>query len=100
MQADPQSKYFCSMKPTREMSSERGNGCVRAEAMMNRVPISTCLTCGNQGWPEWLVFCNKCHVYALHRYCLDGPVIIHDAVTWFCEECELEKPPSPMQNKP
>ncbi|KAH1247165.1 hypothetical protein AAZX31_06G214900 [Glycine max] len=30
--------------------------------------VAVCLQCGNAGFPETLVFCNKCQVYALHRY--------------------------------
>lgn len=52
--------------------------------------VAVCLQCGNAGFPETLVFCNKCQVYALHRYCLDGPVIFTDDVTWFCEDCEAK----------
>ncbi|RDX77421.1 hypothetical protein CR513_42465, partial [Mucuna pruriens] len=50
--------------------------------------VAVCLKCGDVGFPETRVFCNKCQVYALHRYCLDGPVILTDDVTWFCEDCE------------
>ncbi|XP_020205879.1 uncharacterized protein LOC109791037 isoform X3 [Cajanus cajan] len=50
--------------------------------------VAVCLKCGDVGFPETRVFCNKCQVYALHRYCLDGPVIFTDDVTWFCEDCE------------
>ncbi|XP_028800447.1 uncharacterized protein LOC114755745 isoform X2 [Neltuma alba] len=56
--------------------------------------VSVCLMCGSEGFPEWLVFCSKCQVHALHRYCLDGPTIFDDDVTWFCEDCEPEKPQS------
>ncbi|XP_027366413.1 uncharacterized protein LOC113872789 [Abrus precatorius] len=61
-----------------------------------------CLQCGHRGFPEALVFCTKCQAYALHRYCLDGPVIFTDDVTWFCEDCEakLVVPPSLDQSKP
>ncbi|KAL5147061.1 hypothetical protein HKD37_06G016817 [Glycine soja] len=52
--------------------------------------VAVCLQCGNAGFPETLVFCNKCQVYARHRYCLDGPVIFTDDVTWFCEDCEAK----------
>ncbi|KAE9611340.1 putative chromatin regulator PHD family [Lupinus albus] len=49
---------------------------------------TVCLHCGDIGFPETLVFCNGCQACTLHRYCLDGPVIKIDDVTWFCEDCE------------
>ncbi|XP_058740612.1 uncharacterized protein LOC131655497 [Vicia villosa] len=49
---------------------------------------SVCLKCGDVGFIEAIVFCNKCEACALHRYCLDGPVIFTDEVIWFCEDCE------------
>ncbi|CAK8532638.1 unnamed protein product [Lathyrus sativus] len=52
--------------------------------------VSVCLKCGNQGFEETLVYCFKCQHYALHRYCLDEPVVFTDDVIWFCEECEGE----------
>ncbi|RHN51341.1 putative chromatin regulator PHD family [Medicago truncatula] len=52
--------------------------------------IPVCLTCGDVGFEETLVYCNKCKACALHRYCLDGPVIFTDEVIWFCEDCETD----------
>ncbi|CAI8604376.1 unnamed protein product [Vicia faba] len=52
---------------------------------------SVCLKCGDVGFIEAIVFCNKCEACALHRYCLDGPVIFTDEVLWFCEDCEPEQ---------
>ncbi|XP_045810726.1 uncharacterized protein LOC123905110 isoform X1 [Trifolium pratense] len=49
---------------------------------------AVCLKCGDLGFIEAIVFCNKCQACALHRYCLDGPVIFTDDVIWFCEDCE------------
>lgn len=51
---------------------------------------AVCLTCGDVGFPEAIVFCTECQACALHRYCLDGPVIFTDEVIWFCEDCEPE----------
>ncbi|CAK8532632.1 unnamed protein product [Lathyrus sativus] len=65
----------------------------QAEAEMGIIQlpqVSVCLKCGNKGFEETLVYCNKCEYYALHRYCLDGPVIFTDEVIWFCEDCEAE----------
>ncbi|KAJ7969841.1 putative RING/FYVE/PHD zinc finger protein [Quillaja saponaria] len=43
------------------------------------------------GFPEALVFCRKCQVYAQHRYCLDQlPVIFIEDVTSYCDDCELK----------
>ncbi|CAL5185445.1 unnamed protein product [Lathyrus oleraceus] len=50
--------------------------------------VSVCLTCGDEGFKEAIVYCSKCGDYAMHRYCLAGPVIFTDKVTWFCEDCE------------
>ncbi|CAI8593771.1 unnamed protein product [Vicia faba] len=52
--------------------------------------VSVCLKCGNEGFEETLVYCFKCQGYALHRYCLDGPVVFTDEVIWFCEDCDVE----------
>ncbi|CAJ2661954.1 unnamed protein product [Trifolium pratense] len=52
--------------------------------------VSVCLTCGHEGFLEALVYCKKCEDCALHRYCLDGPVIFTDEVIWSCEDCEAE----------
>ncbi|KAI9086569.1 hypothetical protein K1719_031430 [Acacia pycnantha] len=62
--------------------------------------VAVCLTCGSDGFPEWLVFCKKCQACTLHRYCLDGPMIIHDDVTWFCDDCEPKKPLSLKNSTP
>ncbi|XP_019442082.1 PREDICTED: uncharacterized protein LOC109346767 [Lupinus angustifolius] len=61
-----------------------------------------CLQCGDLGFPETLVFCNGCQACTLHRYCLDGPVIKIDDVTWFCEDCEPKQvvAVSPDQSTP
>ncbi|CAI8593903.1 unnamed protein product [Vicia faba] len=50
--------------------------------------MSVCLTCGDEGFEEAIVYCSKCGDYAMHRYCLAGPVVFTDKVTWFCEDCE------------
>ncbi|KAL5080706.1 hypothetical protein RYX36_009127, partial [Vicia faba] len=50
--------------------------------------VSVCLTCGDEGFEEAIVYCSKCGDYAMHRYCLAGPVVFTDKVTWFCEDCE------------
>ncbi|AET01000.1 putative chromatin regulator PHD family [Medicago truncatula] len=55
-----------------------------------------CLTCGDIGFPEVRVFCNNCKDCALHRYCLDGPVIFTEEVIWLCEDCDEETGPCPM----
>ncbi|CAI8593905.1 unnamed protein product [Vicia faba] len=52
--------------------------------------VSVCLTCGDEGFEETIVYCNKCGDYAMHRYCLKGPVVFTDKVIWFCEDCEEE----------
>ncbi|TKY51379.1 serine/arginine repetitive matrix protein 2 [Spatholobus suberectus] len=63
---------------------------------------TVCLHCGDRGFPKTLVFCTECKAYALHRYCLKGPVIFIDEVTWFCEDCatKLGVPPSLDQTTP
>ncbi|XP_027922316.1 uncharacterized protein LOC114180227 [Vigna unguiculata] len=54
-----------------------------------RSQLAVCLKCGDAGFRETLVFCKKCQIYAIHRYCLDGPVIFTADVNWFCD-CESE----------
>ncbi|XP_024641400.2 uncharacterized protein [Medicago truncatula] len=51
--------------------------------------VSVCLKCGDEGFEETLVYCKKCEDCALHRYCLDGPVIFTEEVIWFCEDCKV-----------
>ncbi|CAK8532872.1 unnamed protein product [Lathyrus sativus] len=52
--------------------------------------VSVCLTCGDEGFEEAIVYCSKCGDYAMHRYCLKGPVVFTDDVIWFCEDCDEE----------
>ncbi|CAL5185446.1 unnamed protein product [Lathyrus oleraceus] len=52
--------------------------------------VSICLMCGDEGFEEAIVYCSKCGDYAMHRYCLKGPVVFTDDVIWFCEDCEEE----------
>ncbi|CAL5185346.1 unnamed protein product [Lathyrus oleraceus] len=76
-----------------EISAETEDESSQAEAEMGIIQlpqVSVCLKCGNKGFEETLVYCNKCEYYALHRYCLDGPVVFTDEVIWFCEDCEAE----------
>ncbi|KAL9317635.1 hypothetical protein ACSQ67_014152 [Phaseolus vulgaris] len=63
---------------------------------------TVCLKCGDRGFQVALVFCSGCKAYALHRYCLKGPVIFTDAVTWFCDDCakRFRIPPSLDQSTP
>lgn len=64
---------------------------LETESGSTKLPkIPVCLTCGDVGFEETLVYCNKCEECALHRYCLDGPVIFTDEVIWYCEDCEEE----------
>ncbi|XP_027358505.1 uncharacterized protein LOC113867399 [Abrus precatorius] len=77
-------------------NTQTADGSSKAEQLINQsgktqlLQVAVCLLCGDKGFPETLVVCNKCQVYALHRYCLDGPgpVIFTDEVMWFCEDCE------------
>ncbi|XP_061342046.1 PHD finger-containing protein 1-like isoform X2 [Gastrolobium bilobum] len=61
---------------------------IRSQHSQSNTMDTVCLKCGHEGFPETLVFCMKCEAYALHRYCLDGPVIFIDDVFWSCEDCE------------
>ncbi|KAK8470289.1 hypothetical protein PHAVU_004G100400 [Phaseolus vulgaris] len=80
-------------------NAHSGDGCSNHEQKMDiitrqsgttqRSQLAVCLKCGDVGFRETLVFCKKCQVYALHRYCLDGPVIFTGDVNWFCG-CEPE----------
>ncbi|TKY45975.1 serine/arginine repetitive matrix protein 2 [Spatholobus suberectus] len=79
-------------------NTQTADGCSKGEQNMDILTdqsgttqlsqVAVCLKCGDVGFPKTRVFCKKCQVYALHRYCLDGPVIFTDDVTWFCEDCE------------
>ncbi|XLS85410.1 hypothetical protein HN51_035576 [Arachis hypogaea] len=51
---------------------------------------TVCLKCGGEGFPETLVFCKEYQACALHRYCLNGPVVFWEEVIWFCEDCEVK----------
>ncbi|KAK7391287.1 hypothetical protein VNO78_19701 [Psophocarpus tetragonolobus] len=50
---------------------------------------TVCLNCGDVGFQVALILCADCRGYALHRYCLKGPVIFTDSVT--CSP-KLERP--------
>ncbi|OMO88968.1 Zinc finger, FYVE/PHD-type [Corchorus capsularis] len=50
--------------------------------------VTVCETCGDRGFAELLVYCEKCQAYAIHRYCLKK-VTLGD-VFWFCVDCEPE----------
>ncbi|GAU26404.1 hypothetical protein TSUD_278490 [Trifolium subterraneum] len=64
---------------------------VATESEISKLPqVTVCLTCGDEGFEEAIVYCNKCEDCFMHRYCLDGPVIFTDEVIWFCEDCEQE----------
>ncbi|KAL1343412.1 hypothetical protein HN51_029797 [Arachis hypogaea] len=67
-------------------SSSHTNESVLIPILMGTV----CLKCGDEGFPETLVFCKECQACALHRYCLNGPVVFWEEVIWFCEDCEVK----------
>ncbi|XVE60162.1 hypothetical protein DITRI_Ditri05aG0105800 [Diplodiscus trichospermus] len=53
------------------------------------VMVTTCQTCGDRGFSEALIYCDKCQAYAVHRYCLDKlPGTFEEHVFWFCVDCE------------
>lgn len=50
--------------------------------------VTICQKCGDKGFSVALIYCDKCEVYAEHRYCLDKiPETFDEYVTWFCEDC-------------
>ncbi|XP_014517549.1 uncharacterized protein LOC106775032 isoform X2 [Vigna radiata var. radiata] len=87
--------------------SHSADGCSNHEQKMDIImhqsgttqqsQLAVCLNCGDVGFQETLVFCKKCQVYAIHRYCLDGPVIFTADVNWFCD-CEPEVADTSAEN--
>ncbi|KAJ4836486.1 hypothetical protein Tsubulata_022355 [Turnera subulata] len=48
-----------------------------------------CLQCGEKGFEEALISCDKCRTYAVHWYCLDVlPKSVDEYVVWLCCDCE------------
>ncbi|GLU16570.1 hypothetical protein SLE2022_329970 [Rubroshorea leprosula] len=58
--------------------------------------VTFCLVCGGWGFSEALEYCQKCQIYAVHRYCLDKLPSFKEDVVWFCEDCE----PRPISDVP
>ncbi|XP_065880399.1 PHD finger-containing protein 1-like isoform X2 [Euphorbia lathyris] len=52
--------------------------------------VNICLTCGDEGFSNALIFCNKCKVYSVHLYCMPEVPTDFDDVVWLCEDCEPE----------
>ncbi|CAO2827718.1 unnamed protein product [Amaranthus hypochondriacus] len=51
-----------------------------------------CYTCGVEGFPALLIYCQQCNIVAVHRYCVDGrPIVDEDEAVWSCEECVPRK---------
>ncbi|KAL4282704.1 hypothetical protein GQ457_16G021340 [Hibiscus cannabinus] len=51
--------------------------------------VTVCQTCGDRGFSVALIYCDKCQVYAIHRYCLFKlPKTFEEYVVWFCVNCE------------
>ncbi|CAI8593772.1 unnamed protein product [Vicia faba] len=84
-----QSQHPSEISGETETADENSQAEVEME-IIQLPQVSVCLKCGNKGFEETLVYCNRCEYYALHRYCLDGPVVFTDEVIWFCEDCEAE----------
>ncbi|KMT09201.1 hypothetical protein BVRB_6g133030 [Beta vulgaris subsp. vulgaris] len=59
--------------------------------------MKVCQICGDEGYKDLLIYCDKCHDVLVHRYCIDGPPNIDDdEVIWSCEDCvpRMPKPTS------
>ncbi|KAL0016285.1 hypothetical protein SO802_003354 [Lithocarpus litseifolius] len=51
--------------------------------------VTICQKCGDTGFSVALIYCDRCSVYAQHRYCLDVlPATFDEYVIWFCADCE------------
>ncbi|KAL4651051.1 hypothetical protein ACB092_01G130800 [Castanea dentata] len=51
--------------------------------------VTICQKCGDRGFSVALIYCDRCSVYAQHRYCLDVlPATFDEYVIWFCADCE------------
>ncbi|GLU07039.1 hypothetical protein SLE2022_240180 [Rubroshorea leprosula] len=54
--------------------------------------VNVCQTCGDRGYSEALVYCHKCQIHAVHRYCMElQKVTFEEDVIWFCEDCKPMK---------
>ncbi|KAL5866197.1 hypothetical protein ACOSQ3_003711 [Xanthoceras sorbifolium] len=53
--------------------------------------VTICQQCGDKGLSAALIYCYKCRVPAVHRYCLDVlPATFKEFVKWYCEDCKSE----------
>ncbi|KAL9449624.1 hypothetical protein AB3S75_011531 [Citrus x aurantiifolia] len=51
--------------------------------------VTVCQQCGDKGFYEALIGCEKCQTTAVHIYCLPVlPASFEDDVLWYCEDCE------------
>ncbi|XP_012841889.1 PREDICTED: serine/threonine-protein phosphatase 7 long form homolog isoform X2 [Erythranthe guttata] len=49
--------------------------------------------CGDKGFTNALIECEKCQNASVHRYCLDViPDISDEYVRWLCDDCKAEAP--------
>uniref|UniRef100_A0A0D9XPB8 Zinc finger PHD-type domain-containing protein n=1 Tax=Leersia perrieri TaxID=77586 RepID=A0A0D9XPB8_9ORYZ len=46
-----------------------------------------CEVCGDVGWEELIMQCNKCKSATSHRYCFDPVIFDESLVEWFCDDC-------------
>ncbi|XP_057973697.1 uncharacterized protein LOC131161758 [Malania oleifera] len=55
--------------------------------------VTVCQTCGDEGYSNALVHCEKCQVTSQHRYCSEK-LTFNEDVAWVCEGCvlNLDKP--------
>ncbi|XP_057543024.1 uncharacterized protein LOC130821335 [Amaranthus tricolor] len=59
-----------------------------------------CYTCGVEGFPALLIYCQQCNIVAVHRYCVDGrPIVDDDEAVWSCEECVPRKSKSTLVSR-
>ncbi|XP_031284662.1 uncharacterized protein LOC116143354 [Pistacia vera] len=48
-----------------------------------------CEQCGDRGVSVALIYCDKCQIAAMHRYCIPQlPVTFEEDVIWYCVDCE------------
>lgn len=54
------------------------------------VMVVVCEKCGDVGFEELLVYCDKCRVSAEHRYCFNKlPEPLYGPVNWTCGDCKI-----------
>lgn len=78
----------CKLKEGQELNLLASGMMIKEDGELNRGEGTTCLQCGDVGFDNAYVYCNKCLKFAVHRYCLpEIPKTYDEFVHWVCDDC-------------